>query len=374
MSLTQFLTLVLVWFLYRLARSPRNPALWAVVTCIAFQLLGATTVVAYIRTLFDDMPASSILKLLMNLALNISRYGLMMFFLISTGGSRLRAKVEGAVLVAVCAAMATAVLILPSGMRNTAYPSSGSLPQNMGILGVAPFYIIGGGYTVYATVQTARWALRYANESSRRARLGLRGAAVGLCCYAIAAALRTVVTIIRWAGQPGFATDLMATTNRLIPLGTYLFLIGVCYVGLAARLAALRVWIRHRRIYHELWPLWAQLHHVFPSDELDRMSTPRWLDRLLPQRVSYRYWRRVIEIRDGLVQLSPQLVDAGFDPSLPAENQIDNIQTALSRQSQGHTPQSQTAVMVAAPEALDINSDVQQLVRLARALAQKGTT
>jgi hypothetical protein len=197
MSLTQFLFLVLIWFLYRLAKSPRNSALWAVVACIAFQLLGATTVIAHFRTLFGGLPTSSILKLLLNLALNISRYGLMLFFLISTGGSRRRARVEGAVLVVVCAAMAAAVLILPSDMRNKAYPSSGSLPHDMGILGVAPFYIIGGGYIVYSTVQTARWALRYANESSRRARLGLRVAALGLGCYATAAAVRTAVTIIR---------------------------------------------------------------------------------------------------------------------------------------------------------------------------------
>ena len=374
MNLTQFLVLVLAWFLYRVARSPRNPALWAVVACIAFQLLGATTAISYIRTLFGGLPMSGTLKLLMNMAPNTSRYGLILFFLISTGGSRRRVKVESAALVAVCTAMTAAVLILPSDMRNKAYASGGGLPSDMTIPGVGPFYVVGGGYIVYATLQTARWALCYADESSRRARWGLRGAAVGLGCYATAASVRTIVTIVRWSGHPGFGGDLVTMINHLVPLGTFMFLIGVCYVGLAARVTTLRVWIRHWRMYRELWPLWEQLHVVFPGDQLDHTPTRQWFGQLLPLRVTHRYWRRVIEIRDGLLQLSPHLVDVGFDPNRPAEQQVSGIRKAIMRQLEGHLPQSRTAVLVAAPEALDINSDVQQLIRLSRALALKGTT
>ncbi|WP_338064860.1 amidohydrolase family protein [Amycolatopsis lexingtonensis] len=58
--------------------------------------------------------------------------------------------------------------------------------------------------------------------------------------------------------------------------------------------------------------MWRELHAVFFADALDHAPTRSWLDTLLTHRIGHRYWRRVIEIRDGLLQLSPQLVDAGW--------------------------------------------------------------
>ncbi|WP_439382152.1 MAB_1171c family putative transporter [Amycolatopsis lexingtonensis] len=374
MNLTNFLLLVLAWFLYRLARSPRDPALWAVVVSIACQLLGASTFVAFARTVFEDLPSSSTVKLLTNVALNTSRYALLLFFLISAGGSWRRVRVETAILVGVCAAMAAAVFVLPPGARDTAYPLSGNLPNDMSHPGVAPFYIIGGSYMFYAAVQTARWALRYAAESSRRARFGLRLVAAALVATTVTTGVRTVVTVIRWAGNPGYGAPLMQVTTRLVPICTFVFLLGVFSVGLAARFAALKTWLRRRRAYAELWPLWRELHAVFPADALDHAPTQAWLDTLLPHRIGHRYWRRVIEIRDGLLQLSPQLVDAGFDSSRPAEQQLDTFRRALQLQAGGHTPTSRAGVLVAAPEDVDINSDVRQLIHLSRALAREGAS
>ncbi|NBH07456.1 hypothetical protein GTY80_30010 [Amycolatopsis sp. SID8362] len=82
----------------------------------------------------------------------------------------------------------------------------------------------------------------------------------------------------------------------------------------------------------------------------------------------------MIEIRDGLLQLSPQLVDAGFDSSRPAEQQLDTFRRALQLQAGGHTPTSRAGVLVAAPEDVDINSDVRQLIHLSRALAREGAS
>jgi hypothetical protein len=373
-NLTNFLLLVLAWFLYRLARSPRDPALWAVVVCVACQLLGASTFVAFIRTMFGELPSSSTVKLLTNIALNTSRYALLLFFLISAGGSWRRVRAETAILVGVYLAMTAAVLVLPPGARDSAYPLTGVLPSNMSHPGVAPFYIIGGSYTFYAAVQAARWALRYASESSRRAQFGLRVLTVALVATAVTTGARTIVTIIRWAGHPVYGAAIMQLTTKLVPICTFVFLIGVFSVGLAARLAALRTWLRRRRAYAELWPLWRALHAVFPADTLDHAPNQSWLDTLLPHRVGHRYWRRVIEIRDGLLQLSPQLVDAGFDPERPADQQLGPFCHALQLQASGRTPTSRTGVLVAAPEDAGVNSDVRQLIHLSRALAREGAT
>ncbi|SFO03913.1 MAB_1171c family putative transporter [Amycolatopsis rubida] len=374
MNLTNFLLLVLAWFVYRLARSPRDPALWAVVVAIACQLLGASTFVAFVRTVFGELPPSSTVKLLTNVALNISRYALLLFFLLSAGGSWRRVRIETGILLGVCLAMTAAILALPPGARDSAYPLTGHLPNDMSAPGVAPFYIIGGGYMLYAAAQAARWALRYAAESSRRARFGLHVLTVALVATAITTGLRTAVTIIRWAGQPGYGASVMQVTTRLVPICTFVFLVGVLSVGLAARFAALRTWLRRRRAYAELWPLWRALHAVFPADTLDHAPSRSWLDTLIPFRVGHRYWRRVIEIRDGLLQLSPQLVDAGFDAGRPAEQQLGPFRQALQRQASGRTPTSRTGVLVAAPEDSGINSDVRQLIRLSRALAREGVS
>lgn len=364
--------ITLVWFLCRVAKFPRDQALWAVVTCIVLQLLASQTVLAGVLPWLNMRLSPSMAKLVMNLWLNASRYFLMLFFLISAGGSRRRIAWDGVLLVAVCVAMTAAILATPVEVRDVIYPSGGSLPTDMTVRGVAPFYLIGNAYTAYTVVQAGRWALRYAAESSRRARWGLRVAALGLGCYAALSTARVVATTVRWIGHPGFGEGFFRLVNGLAPTGTLVFIVGVAYVGLAARLAALQVWARHRRIYHELWPLWEQLHAVFPHDELDPTPNHSWRDRLFLRRVHRRYLRRVVEIRDGLVKLSPQLVETGFDPGRPAHDQADVIREALRRQAQGHQPTTRSAVLVAAPATSDINSDVEQLVALARALSKEG--
>ena len=374
MNLLNFLLLVLAWFLYRLARSPRDPALWAVVACVAFQLLGATAFVALARNVFGELPSSSTVKLLTNLALNTSRYALLLFFLISAGGSWRRVRIETTMLLGVCLAMTAAVLVLPPGLRDTAYPQTALLPNDMSPPGVAPFYILGGSYTFYAALQAARWALRYADESSRRAQFGLHVVAIALVAAAVTVGARTTVTIIRWAGHLGYGGWVMELTNQLAPISIFMFVAGVFSVGLAARLAALRTWQRRRRIYAELWPLWRALHRVFPADALDHAPTRPWLDTLFPHRVGHRYWRRVIEIRDGLLQLSPQLLDAGFDPEKPADQQLATFRHALQLQEAGRIPTNRAGVLVAAPDDAGINSDVRQLIHLSRALAREGAT
>jgi len=218
---------------------------------------------------FGELPGSSTVKLLTNIALNISRYALLLFFLISAGGSWRRVRIETAILAGVCLAMTVAVLALPPGARDSAYPLTGILPNDMSHPGVAPFYIIGGSYMLYAAVQTARWALRYAAESSRRARFGLRVLTVALVATAVTTGARTIVTIIRWAGHPGYGAPIMQVTTRLVPICTFVFLVGVFSVGLAARFAALRTWLRRRRAYAELWPLWTRCSPPTPS------TTPR---------------------------------------------------------------------------------------------------
>lgn len=355
------------WFLYRLARSPRDPALRAVVACLVFRLISAPSTMAAVQARSGGILTPSIAKLILNLAVNASWFSLMLFFLFATAGSLRRAQREALLLGAVSGAMALAVFTTAD--RDHAFPTGGSLPAQIPA-SVAAFYVLAAGYGAYAILQAGRWALRYASESTRRTQWGLRLAALGLGLSGIAAALRCIAVVIRWGG--GTVPAVMSSAvSTLAPVGIAVFVVGVCLAGLVAKIAALRVWARHRRTYHELRPLWELLNEAFPQDALDRKPRSRWHDRLSPHRMHRRYWRRVIEIRDGLVQLSPQLTDVGFDPEQPVHEQVDKLQNALRRQHDGTTPSASTAVLIAAPSQEGVEADVHQLVHLARAVAEQ---
>src|SRR5207248_6312107 len=92
-----------------------------------------------------------------------------------------------------------------------------------------------------------------------------------------------------------------AAVTALIFLGGTVFFVGVLYPAVVNRWVSLGRWHRHWRAYRALHPLWSALHEAFPSDVLDRGPRTWWRDRLSVRHMHRRYWRRVIEIRDGLV-------------------------------------------------------------------------
>lgn len=72
--------------------------------------------------------------------------------------------------------------------------------------------------------------------------------------------------------------------------------------GSAAAWPALRHWWWCRRTYRALGPLWSALHRTFPETAL-----PGNHRLLLPRRLRFALYRRVIEIHDGLLLLRPRL-------------------------------------------------------------------
>jgi Family of unknown function (DUF6545) len=116
----------------------------------------------------------------------------------------------------------------------------------------------------------------------------------------------TAVIAMRSAGFTA-PTALVPAGQMMVVPGIVVFLGGVCYPGAVMRLSALRLWNRRRRAHRQLAPLWTALHEAFPQDALTRVPASRWRDALSPWSVHRRFYRRVIECRDGLVRLSPYL-------------------------------------------------------------------
>lgn len=355
------------WFAYRLVRSPRSPALWAVVACLAFRYFASGGVADLRDQVGGVLTSPAVTKVAMNAALSASWCALLLFFLFAAAPQRAvrTAFREIAIMAGAVLAMAAMVAITPDPDLAFAAGSGGALPPDASTP-VAVFYVVGSAYVAYATWRGAVRAWRYAAESTRRTRLGLRTAATALGVVGSVATIRTGEILAVWAGGslPAWTT----AVNKGIPLGTFLFVLGVCLAGAAARVGQARVWLRHRRALRELRPLWTVLHDLFPQDRLVPEQEQSRVDRFLPRRVHQQFWRTVVEIRDGLVQLSPHLADMGYRQDTPLHEQTGLLGEAVRRERDGRVPSSRDAVLVAAPSSTDVNSDVEQLVRLSRSL------
>lgn len=360
---TVVVCLALLWFLYRLARAPRDLALRAVVACLAFQLVVTPLGNLAAAAEHGGSALPGLAKLTQNLAIADSWFSLMLFFLFSTSSSRRRAWHEFFVLLGATAVITLSMLATPAAARDHTFTGA-----NMRIPGVAGFYLSAGCYFAYVLAQATRSALRYAGESNWRMRLGLQVASVGLALNAATCLIRAVFVIMRFSGgtvPPG----LNAFVAQVPDAGVLVFVVGVSYPAVVLRAAAFRVWLRHRQVYRELRPLWILLHEAFPQDALDRQNRSLWHERLSPRRVHRRYWRRRVEIRDGLVRLSPHLADLDFSPEAPTSEQAEKLVAAVRREHAGTPPRSSAAVQVATPPRAGADADEEQLLGLARALS-----
>ncbi|WP_144311990.1 MAB_1171c family putative transporter [Actinopolyspora erythraea] len=365
------IVIAFVWFAYRLTRSPHSLALWAVVSCLAFRYFASGGIADLRGQLGGVLSSASVAKVVMNAALAASWCSLLLFFLLAAAPHRAvrTAFREIAIMVAAVLTMAVMVAVTPNSDEAFSSGAGGALPSDVSISVVA-FYIIGSAYIAYVTWRAAIWAWSYAAESTQRTRLGLRIAAVALGTMGSVAAIRAGQILLIWGG--GTLPEWATLVNMGVPLGTLLFVLGVCLAGAAARIERFRIWLRHRRALRELRPLWSVLHDLFPEDRLVPAHEQSRLDRFSPRRVHQQFWRAVVEIRDGLVQLSPHLSDLGYDPDISLHQQSGLLREAIRRQRSGTAPSTRDAVLVAAPSstgAFDVEADVEQLVLLSRSLS-----
>jgi hypothetical protein len=152
-----------------------------------------------------------------------------------------------------------------------------------------------------------------------------------------------------------------------VVLGIVSFLAGICYPGTVTRLSSARLWNQRRRTYRQLAALWSMLHEAFPQDSLVRVPVSRWREAVSPWTVHRRFYRRVIECRDGLVRLSPYLEP----PAGLADGQVaDRLIAALhALDTMALVPRQ--AVPVAVPEDDGLDADADELVRLSCQIAAR---
>ena len=136
-------------------------------------------------------------------------------------------------------------------------------------------------------------------------------------------------------------------------LGIVVLLAGALYPGAVMRLQSVRVLARHYRRHRQLAPLWNELHRAFPQHTLPRVPVSAWLETIGPWGVHRRYYRRLIECRDGPVRISPRLYAPGSTQPL-AERLLAALNTIPAARE---APADTVAIAVAVPKTVGLDAD-----------------
>jgi hypothetical protein len=352
------------WKLSQLFRVPRDRDLRVVTACtvLVFLALSAQLVVT-LPGLQSDLPAQAP-KLVQNVFLTFF-FALLLVLLrssVSAAGVAARGYLE-----LLLAALATAGLTLSFTLtqpasRGVSYEAANGDPS------VLAFYLVGNFYMAYATARGTYLAWTAAAHTVSRARLSLRVAAAGLAVCCIGTHLPRVLYT---AGQLTFGIDLIPNTELwttpLLAVGIVTFFLGIGYPGVRTGLVKAILWVEMRREYRQLRPLWEAVCDAFPNIALFRRVHPL-REFLQVRHMRLRYYRRIVECRDGLVCLSPYL-EGPLDRTRTPEEQADLVRAVL-KDGPGSSGAKRTsaAAILAAPAMAGMKADTRQLVMLSRAL------
>lgn len=345
----------LLWKLVQLVRAPRDVPLRIVTICLACAGAAYPFEIATNNAKMTQRTAGSMpMMWAQDIFLMLLVYSLICFF-VFTALERRQARVQAgwqAIPLLVTIAVATGIAVsVPITAHPSAYPPGT----------VATYFLVTDTYKVYGFLVALVWVRRHARSAGPRLKRGLNVTSLGLVSMVLATCLLEVAVAIRWANGSVPPFVLTATICLLLP-GIVLFIAGICYPGLAVRLAALRIWWRHLRSYRQLRTLWTVLHEAFPQDALNRTQRGHWRDALSLHGVHRKHYRRVIECRDGLVRISPYM-----NPIDTKEDLAGQVEQALRRHAEG-TPSFSSPRPIAAPAVDGLDADVDELVRLSLAL------
>lgn len=214
-------------------------------------------------------------------------------------------------------------------------------------------------YLGVALTDLLRMALRYARHTQGALRVGLRLVSIGSVLGTVYLAEKIAFIASQWSALPPlFAARERACTTPFTP-ASCAFSVGLPAVAVAtfAIGATLPVWgprlrapaghIRTRRSFQRLYPLWAELYDAAPEVML---TSPAALGNRLPAGISFRLYRRVIEIRDAWLALRPLR-----DPRVAEAADVAARRAGLDERDRRATVEA--AVLIAAVQACRAGRD-----------------
>ncbi|TCK20862.1 MAB_1171c family putative transporter [Pseudonocardia endophytica] len=351
---------VLLWV--QAYRAPENVPVRILAVCIT--LLAVTAV----------LRGGPFLSPLVNNVLGVMTAAIQICFFVSVhrgrAGTR-RIRGELAVAVAVCVLAAAVTLVVPASLRPQLTDATPAAGGTAALLFSIPILV----YLGYAAAAIVVWILKILPGVARRVlRISLWIVAAGAVLQVAGGGIRVASLLLRYAVRPvpeALLVRMELLVGLLVSLGFLTLALGAIVPlvdGVIREIPRMRA---QRRANRTLEPLWQALHAEFPELQLELRSPG-------PGRALYR---RVVEIRDGLVLLSPhfdpEVADAadrrsdeiGEDPDeRQAAVQAAVVRGALDARRTGRQAPAEP-VRLGGGQAQDWEDDAASLMRLARRFA-----
>ncbi|MFJ7625588.1 MAB_1171c family putative transporter [Streptomyces sp. NPDC097595] len=355
---TVLLGLAVVWKLYQLSRAPGDRALRAVSLCLACRAAELCLLLPSVSAALSSLLGTGTGRLLAKIFAMDTAYWLVRFYLHLLPASRrstLRVRRETLLLSLAVACVTTAFLATPPAARSSLFGYG-----DMSAPAVVAFHAVPPLYLMYTLAMALRWTWGYVRISDGAVATGLRLTAASLACMLAANVVFELSTLARWRGLP-FPADLYHLCRELLTPAILVFATGLSYAGIVSRCASGRIWLLHRRNYRQLAPLWRGLHAAFPENTLRDSPAAPWRETLHAWGIHRRYYRRVIECRDGLVRLSPHLAACGVGTDASPETVAKHLPRALRAQASGDAAADRAVdLMQSVGDSLD--ADARQLI------------
>ena len=351
--------LAAVWKVSQFIRAPRDPGVQVLTACTVFVAIGL--IAQAIATSFQAVAG---LASYVQFVVVTWFFGLLVFLLESSlHPDQLRrwGRLELAGLVASNVLVALLTARVPAGSL-WRYQITGMTPEVLAVILAIDATLL------YATVRGGWLAWTAFDRVPRLVGFSLRIAAFGLFWNALLDhGVRVASTGSRLlTGVSAVPSLLDANSQAAQVVGIVIFSLGITYPGIRTTTIKTRLWFRARKRCRALYPIWRPLVRAFPAIALNG-EVGSYADRLGVVRMRQKYYRRVIECRDGLVHLSPYVAEPS-DNAGPYTMQVQAtmVRAALERRYRGDAPTGRV-VTLAAPASPDGEDDAVQLLRLARA-------
>ena len=330
--------LILLWGM-TLARLPtlwrdaQQRALWATLAALALAKTVATPGVN--KPLGELIPEAPILPHLLGVA---TAFFLLRFISLVTEYDRAHPQARRYQLLLAAAVLITLMLLaaLSDGIKTTATELTGTDTAPV----TAAYWITLNGYlgTVLAVATALFWRIGRSAPAGLL-RNGLRAIATGTLLVALYAVLKTGAIVVHSFGVPMSLRAFEPAANALRAVGTIIALVGAA-VPASGKLRSVI------QAYRSLWalrPLWRVMRKAFPDVIL---FPPRraLLELAGVDEVQLRLYRRVIEIRDGMLTLRDYLPAGTLAEARrhggahPALIEACGITLALERHRSGAAP------------------------------------
>ncbi|MFF5205246.1 MAB_1171c family putative transporter [Streptosporangium sp. NPDC000396] len=362
-------------------RAPEDLPLRAATAGVSCIFLSALVNLPGVRTILDGMQAG-VAKLFVNLITLLCTYFVLAFFFYAIYGQTAirRMRRERVLLLLTCGILVTTWFIAPPGVREA--PAD---LQNGYNLQARIFLVTALAYMAYTLTMSLGLVKEYARTAaSRHVRFGMRIFHVSLYLLIAGAVLKVVVLLLQgWGVAVGLPLLEISNTGYLlfVGIGIAVFALGLGYPLVAGMILEVPVWARHRDLYRQLETLWRILHRVFPDLALIAGEKSRWREALGWPRIHRGYYRRVIEIRDGLVQLAPyynhevaqQARTIGVGQGLSESDLESFVQATLivhALESRASGTRSEDTDLIPLRGGHDLDSDAEWLAGLSRWVQQ----